>query len=65
MDVFEAVRIRRRIRRYDSKAVEKDKLMNVLDAARLAPSASDRQPWSFLAITDPEMREKLRTALVR
>ncbi len=65
MDVFEAVRIRRRIRRYDSKAVEKDKLMNVLDAARLAPSASGRQPWGFLAITDPEMREKLRAALVR
>jgi len=36
--------------------------MRVLEAARLAPSAANRQPWSFIVVTDAKMRESLKSA---
>lgn len=62
MDVFEAVQTRRSIRNYESKPVEEDKLMKVLEAGRLSPSAANRQPWHFIVVRDEEMRRKLRAA---
>jgi nitroreductase len=62
LDVFEAIRTRRSIRLYKKKAVEKEKLTKVLDAARLAPSAANRQPWSFVVVTCNEARKSLRRA---
>jgi nitroreductase len=62
MDVFEAIRTRRSIRRYKKKLVEKKKLAKVLEAARLAPSAANRQPWSFVVVTDNKVKESLRLA---
>ena len=51
MDVFEAILARKSVRAYDSRSVPDDVLMKVLEAGRLAPSASNRQPWFFLAVT--------------
>lgn len=65
MDVFEVIRTRRSIRNYLDKPVEKDKLMRVLEAARLAPSAGNRQPWDFIVVTDPKIKEKLKSAYPR
>ena len=65
MQVFEAIRTRRSIRQYSSKPVEKDKLLKVLEAVRLSPSATNRQPWSFIVVTKPELKEKLREAYNR
>ena len=62
MDVFEAIRKRRSIRRYEKKAIEKEKLLKVLEAARLAPSAANRQPWSFIVVTDSKVKKSLRSA---
>ena len=59
MDVFDAILARKSVRAYDSKSVPDDVLMKVLEAGRLAPSASNRQPWFFLAVTDPEKRKAL------
>ena len=59
MDVFEAIRTRRSIRRYLDKPVEKEKLAKVLEAARLSPSAVNFQPWSFIVVTGKEQKEKL------
>jgi len=59
MDVFEAVKIRRSIRAYRSTPVSKEKLEKILEAARLAPSANNIQPWHFIVVTDPEKRAKL------
>jgi nitroreductase len=59
MDVFEAILARKSVRAYDSKPVPNDVLMKVLEAGRLAPSASNRQPWFFMAVTDPEKRKAL------
>jgi nitroreductase len=62
MDVFEVIRTRRSIRRYLDKPVEKDKLLKVLEAARLSPSAVNLQPWSFIVVTKKKQKEKLKQA---
>jgi nitroreductase len=62
MDVFEAIRNRRSIRRYTGEPVEPGLLEKVLEAARLAPSANNRQEWRFVVVTDPLTRQKLSIA---
>jgi nitroreductase len=62
MEVYEAIRTRRSIRAYENKPVEEEKLRRVLEAARLAPSAGNRQPWRFIVVTDLKMKEKLKAA---
>jgi nitroreductase len=59
MDVFEAIQQRRSIRAYLDKPVPRDKLVRILEAARLAPSAVNREPWHFIAVTNPEKRKTL------
>jgi nitroreductase len=65
MDMFEVIRTRRSIRKYIDKPVEKEKLLRVLEAARLAPSAVNRQPWDFIVITDPKIKEEMKSAYSR
>lgn len=65
MDVLEAIKKRRSIRKYQKKPVEKEKLNKVLEAARLAPSASNMQPWHFIVVTDPKAKESLRASYNR
>ena len=62
MDVYEAVRKRKSIRKYLNREVEKEKLIKILNAARLAPSASNRQEWRFVIVTDADTRRKLAEA---
>lgn len=62
MEVIEVIRRRRSIRSYTAQPVEADKLARVLEAARLAPSASNRQEWRFVVVTDAETRKKLARA---
>ena len=59
MDVMEAIRTRRSVRRYEDKPVEDEKLMAVLEAGRLAPSAKNLQEWRFVVVRDAETRKKL------
>jgi len=47
---------RRSIRRYRDEPVPDDLLETVLEAGRWAPSASNRQPWDFVVVRDPEIR---------
>jgi len=61
MERFEAIRARRSVRSYLERAVEPDKLARVLEAARLAPSASNRQEWRFVVVRDPARRRALAT----
>lgn len=62
MDAFETIRARRSIRSYQDRAVEEAKLTQVLEAGRLAPSASNRQEWKFVAVRDKALRKKLAEA---
>lgn len=59
MDVISAIKGRRSIRRFKEVPVPADKLNEVLEAGRVAPSAGNRQPWKFVVVTDEETRKKL------
>ncbi len=59
MDVFEAIQARRSIRRYQDKPVSRETLTKLLEAARVAPSAYNFQPWHFIVVTDAEKRREL------
>ncbi len=64
MSVIQVIRDRRSIRSYVNKPVERDKIERLLEAARLAPSASNRQEWRFVVVTDPKRRRALAEAAV-
>lgn len=50
MDFFELINKRYSVRAYQSKPVEKEKLQKVLEAATLAPTAANKQPFRFFVI---------------
>ena len=62
MTVEEAIRTRQSVRSYLDKPVEKEKILALLEAARLAPSAGNRQEGRFVVVTDPEKRRKIAEA---
>lgn len=62
MTVDEAIRLRKSVRSWADKPVEEGKLRAVLEAARLAPSASNRQEWRFVVVRDADTRKKLADA---
>ncbi|TVR70961.1 MAG: nitroreductase [Marinilabiliales bacterium] len=53
------VKERQSDRKYSDKPVEKEKLMRCLEAGRLAPSACNAQPWTFIVVDDPELKNKV------
>ena len=59
MEVLEAIRDRRSIRRYQRKGVPDEKLIQVLEAGRWAPSAHNCQCRKFIAVRDQETRKEL------
>ena len=65
MDVLDVIRERRSVRAYADKPVEREKVQRLLEAGRLAPSASNRQEWRFVVVTDPQRRRALAQAANR
>lgn len=60
MEVFNVIKNRRTIRRYKvGVEVEEDKILRIMEAGRLAPSAGNRQPWSFIIVKDRDVKKKL------
>ena len=55
MDVFKAIKWRRSVRRFSPRKIEREKLLQILEAARLAPSSSNRQAWHFVVVDDPSI----------
>lgn len=64
MDFLELVGKRRSVRAYQQRAVEQEKLMQVLEAARLAPSACNLQPW-YIVVLQGEQVQRLEPAYAR
>ncbi len=62
MEVLEAIRRRRSIRRFEDRPVPEEVIREILEAARLAPSTSNLQTWKFKVVTDPATRRSLREA---
>jgi nitroreductase len=62
MDLMEAIKTRKSVRRYKSVPVPESLLRDILNAARLAPSACNAQPWKFVIVRDEETKLKLAVA---
>ena len=62
MNFLELIQTRQSVRRYSAKPVEKEFVVKCLEAGRLAPSASNSQPWKFIVIDEPELRFKVADA---
>jgi len=56
------IKRRRSVRRFTSDTVEEKVIADILDCARLAATANNRQPWLFGAVTDPELRRRVADA---
>ena len=63
MDLFDAIAGRVSIRRFKDRPVPDEDVRKVLDAGRLAPSANNTQPWSFLVIRDRALLAKMAEAV--
>jgi nitroreductase len=61
MNFIELATQRCSVRNFASKPVEKEKLLYVLEAARMAPSAANFQPWQFIVITDSVILKRIQT----
>lgn len=53
------VKSRQSTRKFSHKQVEKEKLMQCIEAARLAPSACNAQPWKFVVVQEPNLKDKV------
>ena len=58
MNIYEAIKKRKSVRSFQDKEVEQGKLDRIMEAVRLAPSASNRQEWRFIIVKEKEMRQK-------
>lgn len=55
----ELIRKRRSIRKYQDRPIEREKILRCIEAARLGPSAENVQPWRFIILDDPALRERV------
>ncbi len=58
-DAMEVLRSRRSHRKYKSDPVPRELIEQIIDAARLAATARNVQPWCFIVVTDPNTRKKI------
>ena len=59
MTVLEAIRGRYSCRAYQERSVEQEKLDQLFEAARLAPSAKNMQDWRFIVVTEKEAKRQV------
>lgn len=64
MDAWDAIRARRNVRSFDGRAIPPGDIDQVLEAGRRSPSASNRQKWDFIVVTDRGQLEELGTVWV-
>jgi nitroreductase len=63
MDLFDAIKGRKSIRRFKRTPVPNEDIKKIIDAGRLAPSANNVQPWSFIVVKDRELLTKMAAAV--
>ena len=63
MDFLELVKQRQSTRAFErERPVEREKIERILEAGRLAPSACNAQPWHFIVVDEPELKDKVAEA---
>lgn len=65
MALLDLLKHRRSVRDFLDRPVEREKIMMCLQAARIAPSASNSQPWKFIVVDDRQLKDKLCKAAFR
>jgi len=64
MNIIEAIKTRRSIRKFNQRVVPENLLREIVDAARWAPSGDNAQPWVFVIIKDTQLKLKIQSFLV-
>jgi nitroreductase len=62
MEFYKVVKTRRSVRSYNPEIPPQETLDRLMEAVRLSPSGSNRQPWKFILVTHPGKREKIMAA---
>ena len=63
MDVRQAIKDRRSVRKYTQEPVSEDQLAQILEAGRWAPSRGNSQAWKFIVLKDAQIRRQLAEAI--
>lgn len=63
IDFLKLLELRQSDRGYLGRVVENDKIERILEAARLAPSACNAQPWKFIVVDQPELLKEMSKAV--
>lgn len=61
-DFLDQLRYRRSVRDFSDQAVDRQVIENIVMAAASAPSGANKQPWTFCAISNPEVKRQIRIA---
>jgi len=64
METWDAIRARRNVRSYDDRPITPEHLDRILEAGWRSPSASNRQKWDFVLVTEPHQLQELSTVWV-
>jgi coenzyme F420-0:L-glutamate ligase/coenzyme F420-1:gamma-L-glutamate ligase len=59
LNLLDMIKDRRSVKDYTPKEVSKETIFRILEASRWAPSAHNAQPWHFIVIMDPALKQKL------
>ncbi len=59
MDLYETIKSRKSVRKYRRDPVPEESLKKILNAARMAPTAENFQPWKIIVVTDEDIKRKL------
>jgi nitroreductase len=63
MDTLLAITSRREVRDYADRPIPEDEVRTILEAGRISGSSKNRQPWRFLVVEDPEVRDKVAASV--
>ncbi len=63
MELVDTIKNRRSIRAFKKQKIEKEIIEDLVNCARLAPSAKNRQPWKFVIVKD-EMKNKIANIML-
>ncbi len=64
LSFFQTVRARRSVRKFQPTPIPDEHVRQILDAARLAPTSGNQQPWKFLVVRDRTAIDRMREACV-
>lgn len=62
MDFLQLINTRQSVRKYQERPVEDEKIAQLIEAVRLAPSASNSQPWKLIIVNDPTLKDRVAQA---